>query len=108
MKINNIFNKKKHLIIAEVSQSHDGSINFAHSFIDAAAKAGANVIKFQSHFADEESTLDEKFRKKSVLKRDRFEYWKRMEFSSEEWLNLYNKRKKIFCFVVQYFNMQQN
>lgn len=101
MKINNIFNKKKHLIIAEVSQSHDGSINFAHSFIDAAANAGANVIKFQSHFADEESTLDEKFRKKiSFKKENRFEYWKRMEFSSEEWLNLYKHAKKknlLFC-----------
>ena len=50
------------LIIAEVAQAHDGSLGFAHSFIDIAADAGADAIKFQTHIAAAESTVDEKFR----------------------------------------------
>ncbi|MGB0571225.1 MAG: hypothetical protein ACPGQM_04015 [Alphaproteobacteria bacterium] len=38
-------------LIAEVAQAHDGSLGTAHSFIDAAADAGADVIKFQIHTA---------------------------------------------------------
>ena len=45
---------KKNLIIAEIGQNHDGSLGLAHSYIDAVASTGADVIKFQMHFADEE------------------------------------------------------
>ena len=106
MKINNILKLKKQLLIAEVSQGHDGSLNFAHSFIDSAAKAGADVIKFQTHFAEEESTKNEKFRKKiSYKKENRFQYWKRMEFSAEEWANLYKhaKKKKYIILYICFF-----
>jgi sialic acid synthase SpsE len=34
----------------------------AHAFIDAAADAGADAVKFQTHIASAESTLDEPFR----------------------------------------------
>jgi sialic acid synthase SpsE len=43
-------------IIAEVGQAHEGSLGFAHSYIDAAAEAGVDAIKFQTHFASEESS----------------------------------------------------
>ena len=43
-------------IIAEVAQAHDGSLGMAHAFIDAAANAGADAIKFQTHIAEAEST----------------------------------------------------
>ena len=43
-------------IVAEVSQAHDGSLGMAHAFIDAAAAAGADAIKFQAHIASAEST----------------------------------------------------
>jgi N,N'-diacetyllegionaminate synthase len=49
-------------LIAEVAQAHDGSLGAAHAYIDAAAEAGADAIKFQTHIADAESTLDEPFR----------------------------------------------
>ena len=49
-------------LIAEVAQAHDGSLGTAHAFIDAAAQAGADAIKFQTHLAEAESTRDEPFR----------------------------------------------
>lgn len=76
-------------LIAEVAQSHDGSLGMAHSFIDSAAAFGANAIKFQTHIASAESTYEEPFRK-LFGKQDetRFDYWKRMEFSPDQWREL--------------------
>ncbi|MDZ4839028.1 MAG: N-acetylneuraminate synthase family protein [Bacteroidota bacterium] len=80
---------QKCFIIAEVAQSHDGSLGMAHSFIDAAASCGADAIKFQTHFADQESTLSEPWRVKFSYEDDtRFEYWQRMEFTPEQWFGL--------------------
>jgi N,N'-diacetyllegionaminate synthase len=84
-------NGKECLIIAEVAQAHDGSLGMAHSFIDAAAHAGANAIKFQTHIADAESTLLEPWRVKfSRQDATRFDYWKRMEFTEPQWAGLKN------------------
>jgi N,N'-diacetyllegionaminate synthase len=77
------------IIIAEVAQAHDGSLGMAHAYIDAAAEAGADAIKFQTHIADAESTLDEPFRVKFSLQDEtRYDYWKRMEFTTEQWIGL--------------------
>ena len=77
------------LIIAEIAQAHDGSLGMAHAFIDAVADAGADAIKFQTHVASEESTLDEPFRVRfSLQDKTRYEYWKRMEFKKEQWKGL--------------------
>ena len=79
----------KPFLILEIAQSHDGSLGIAHSYIDAAAEAGADAVKFQTHIAIEESTLDEPFRTKfSYQDASRFEYWKRMEFTEEQWIGL--------------------
>lgn len=76
-------------IIAEIGQNHDGSLGLAHSYIDAAAKAGADAVKFQTHLADKESTREDKFRINfSYQDKTRYEYWKRMEFSREQWAGL--------------------
>ncbi len=76
-------------IIAEVAQAHDGSLGYAHSFIDLASSLGCNAVKFQAHSAVEESSRQDKFRKKfSYLKETRYQYWQRMEFSIDEWLEL--------------------
>jgi len=77
------------LIIGEVAQAHDGSAGLAHAFIDAIAHAGADAVKFQTHIAAAESTLDEPWRVKfSVQDATRFEYWRRMEFSEPQWHEL--------------------
>jgi N,N'-diacetyllegionaminate synthase len=80
---------KKCYIIAEVAQAHDGSLGLAHSFIDAAAEAGADAIKFQTHIAEAESSDKDIFRVKfSYQDATRMDYWKRMEFTEEQWVEL--------------------
>jgi N-acetylneuraminate synthase len=77
------------LIIGEVAQAHDGSLGMAHAFIDAIARAGADAVKFQTHIAAAESTPDEPWRVKfSRQDATRYDYWKRMEFTEQQWLGL--------------------
>jgi N,N'-diacetyllegionaminate synthase len=77
------------MIIAEIAQAHDGSLGIAHSYIDALAKTGVDAVKFQTHIADAESSEEEKFRVPfSYQDSSRFEYWKRLEFSIEQWAGL--------------------
>ena len=74
------------LVVAEVAQAHDGSLGAAHAFIDAAADAAADAIKFQTHIAAAESTPGEPFRIKfSRQDASRYDYWRRMEFTEEQW-----------------------
>lgn len=83
--------KKEVYIIAEVSQNHDGSLGQAHAFIDAVAGTGVDAVKFQTHIAEAESTPDEPFRVKfSYEDATRYDYWKRMEFTEEQWRGLYH------------------
>ena len=73
-------------IIAEVAQAHDGSLGILHSYIDAAAEAGVDTIKFQTHIAEAESSPLEQFRVNfSYVDATRFDYWQRMEFTAEQW-----------------------
>ena len=77
------------LLIAEVGNAHDGSLGMAHAYIDAAAEAGVDAVKFQIHIAEAESSLEEPFRVKfSYEDATRFDYWKRMEFSLDQWVGL--------------------
>jgi N-acetylneuraminate synthase len=95
MNLKKLYKTHKQLIIAEIGQGHDGSLNYVHSFIDEAAKSGADLLKFQCHYADEESTHDDYFRTFSSYKKEsRFQYWKRMEFTKEEWAKIYQHTKQ--------------
>lgn len=76
----------KPYLIAEIAQAHDGSLGILHSYIDAVAKTGIQAIKFQMHIAEAESSIHEPFRVKfSKEDATRYDYWKRMEFSLEQW-----------------------
>jgi N,N'-diacetyllegionaminate synthase len=77
------------LVVAEVAQTHDGSLGTAHAYIDAVAHAGASAIKFQTHIAAAESTPAEPWRVKfSRQDETRYEYWRRMEFTEAQWRDL--------------------
>lgn len=91
---------KRCLVVAEVAQAHDGSLGMAHAFIDAIADSRADAVKFQTHIAAAESTLDEPWRVKfSPQDATRYDYWQRMEFSEEQWHGLKrhaDERKLLF------------
>jgi N,N'-diacetyllegionaminate synthase len=76
-------------VVAEVAQGHDGSLGFAHSFIDLAARAGVDAVKFQTHIAAAESSPDEPWRVQfSYEDESRYAYWQRMEFTETQWAGL--------------------
>ncbi|MEM1318960.1 MAG: N-acetylneuraminate synthase family protein [Bacteroidota bacterium] len=80
--------KPKHttFLIAEIGQAHDGSLGILHSYIDALAATGVDAIKFQTHIAEAESSAAEPFRINfSYEDATRFDYWKRMSFTPEQW-----------------------
>lgn len=83
-------------IIAETGMLHNGSVALAKALIKKAAQSGADVVKFQTHMADSETTKNAPsptyFRKES-----RYNYFKRTEFSSREWrsLNLQCKKNRV-------------
>ncbi len=72
-------------IIAEIAQAHEGSLELALAYINALSKTGVDAVKFQVHIAEAESSIHEPFRIKFSNDKTRFDYWKRMEFSLEEW-----------------------
>jgi len=73
-------------IIAEIAQAHDGSLGLLYSYIDAISKTGVDAIKFQTHIAEAESSIHEPFRVNfSYEDKTRLDYWKRMEFTIEQW-----------------------
>jgi len=77
------------LVIAEIAQAHDGSLGAAHAYIDAVARTGADAIKFQTHIAQAESLPTEPWRVRfSLQDASRYDYWRRMEFTEEQWVGL--------------------
>lgn len=96
------------LVIGEVALTHDGSVNLAHAFIDAVADTGADAVKFQTHIAAAESTPAEQFRIQfSHVDATRYDYWKRMEFSEEEWRGLAEHcRRRQVIFISSPFSIE--
>jgi N-acetylneuraminate synthase len=73
-------------LIAEIAQAHDGSLGILHSYIDALKSTGIDAIKFQTHLAEAESSIHEPFRVNfSYEDKSRYDYWKRMEFTEDQW-----------------------
>ena len=81
--------KQSTYLIAEIGQAHDGSLGILHSYIDAVAETGVDAIKFQTHIAAAESSMAEPFRINfSYEDATRFDYWKRMSFTKEQWVGI--------------------
>lgn len=95
-------------VIAEVAQGHGGNIDLAHEFVDAIAEAGADAVKFQTHIAEAESTLDEPFRVRGDWPASsRYEYWKLMEFSESQWQRLAARaRERRLTFLSSPFSLE--
>jgi N-acetylneuraminate synthase len=95
-------------VVAEVAQAHDGSLGAAHAYIDAVALTGAQAIKFQTHFAAEESTVEEPWRVRfSKQDATRYDYWKRMEFNEDQWAGLAkHAREKGLIFLSSPFSLR--
>ena len=85
----------KPLIIAEIGLSHNGNLKKALKLIQLSKKSGADVVKFQTHFAIFESTLDEPFRIKVSKYKNRYDYWKKTEFTKSQWKIIIQFCKKI-------------
>jgi N,N'-diacetyllegionaminate synthase len=74
------------LIIAEIGNNHDGSIRQAERLIDAAAEAGADAVKFQTHIAEAEMLPSTPT--PPHFDEPRFEFTKRMELSKDQHVRL--------------------
>ena len=76
-------------MIAEIGQAHDGSLGILHSYIDAIADTGVDAIKFQTHIAEAESSMEEPFRINFSYEDDtRYDYWQRVSFSKSQWIEI--------------------
>jgi N-acetylneuraminate synthase len=71
-------------IIAEIGSVHDGSFGNAQKLIEAAAAAGADAVKFQTHIAEAES-LASAPAPSYFSAEPRMEYFRRTGFSLEQW-----------------------
>ena len=95
-------------VMGEVALTHDGSLGQAHAFVDAIAAAGADGVKFQLHIAEAESTPAEPFRVKfSRQDATRYDYWKRMAFTPDQWQGLADHcRERGVAFVCSPFSIE--
>jgi len=70
-------------IIAEIGMNHNGSVGQAKCFIDAAAEAGVDAVKFQTHIAEAE-TLRNAPTPPYFDQEPRFDYFKRTAFDKSQ------------------------
>lgn len=71
-------------VIAEIGSVHDGSFGNAKKLIDAAAAAGVDAVKLQTHVAAAETTRDAP-QPSYFTAEPRYEYFERTAFDEEQW-----------------------
>lgn len=67
-------------IVAEIAQGFEGSVQQTKLFVKAAAKAGADSVKFQLVYADELATEDYEY----------YSLFKKLEIDQEQWNDIKN------------------
>jgi N-acetylneuraminate synthase len=85
------------LVVAEIGNNHDGSIRQAERLIEAAAEAGADAVKFQTHIAEAEMLPSTPT--PPHFDEPRWEFTKRMELSKDDHVRLKafaEERKLVF------------
>ena len=79
--------KNKVYIVAEIGNTHEGSLGLAKQFIKIASECGIDAVKMQTHIFEAESLLDAPspsyFQNES-----RKEYFERTAFSLDQWKEL--------------------
>ncbi len=78
---------KKTYIIAEIGNTHEGSLGLAKQFIKAAADCGVDAVKFQTHIFEAES-LPNAPNPAYFKDETRKEYFERTAFNLEQYKNL--------------------
>ena len=74
------------LVIAEIGNNHDGSVRQAERLIEAAAEAGADAVKLQTHIADAEMLPSTPT--PPHFDEPRYAFTRRMELSLDDHLRL--------------------
>ncbi len=74
-------------IIAEIGNTHEGSIELAKCFIKSAKDAGVDAVKFQFHIFDEES-LETAPNPPYFKNESRRDYFTRTSFNYDQWFQL--------------------
>lgn len=93
-------------LIAEIGSVHDGSFGNAQKLIEAAAEAGADAVKFQTHIAEAE-TLATAPAPSYFSAEPRMEYFRRTGFSLEQWRQLAaHAREKGVTFLSSPFSLE--
>ena len=78
---------KKTYIIAEIGNTHEGSLGLAKQFIKTAAKTGIDAVKMQTHIFEAES-LSSAPNPPYFKDETRKEYFERTAFTLEQWKEL--------------------
>lgn len=89
----------KPLIIPEIGINHNGSLEIAFKMVDAAKKSGAEIIKHQTHIAEDEMAPQAKFIKPGNSNKNIFDIIKNSSLSEEEEYKLFKyveKKSMIF------------
>lgn len=74
-------------IVAEIGNTHEGSLGLAKKFIEAAADCGVDAVKMQTHIFDAES-LDSAPNPSYFKDETRKQYFDRTGFTQEQWTEL--------------------
>ena len=77
----------KTYIIAEIGNTHEGSLGLAKCFIKMASECGVDAVKMQTHIFDAESLLDAP-NPPYFKDETRQEYFERTSFTLEQWKEL--------------------
>ena len=87
-------------IIAEIGNTHEGSLELAKCFIHTVSKCGVDAVKFQFHIFEEES-LNTAPNPPYFQNESRQEYFSRTSFSQNQWSELRSFSKdlglKFYC-----------
>jgi N-acetylneuraminate synthase len=75
-------------VIAEIGNTHEGSIGQAQALIAAAAEAGADAVKLQTHLAEAETTPDAPFPPYFRPSETRHAYYERIAFDRAQYRDL--------------------